>query len=498
MVSYLSQGAAWRRQRAARPARTAFNWTPYPGPQTHALESEAQVVGYGGAAGGGKTDCQLGVALTHHHNAIIYRREYPQLTGIVDRSRDMIGQAGRYNDSTHRWRFSGGKSLRFGSVPHASNVSRYQGQPHDFVGFDEAQHFLESQVRFLLGWLRPSSSAPAGQRCRCIMTFNPPTTVEGRWVIDFFAPWLDPKYPNPALPGEVRWFAMMDGQEREVDSSEPFEHNGERVIPTSRTFIPARLDDNPALRDTGYRATLQAMPEPLRSQMLYGDFAAGVSDDIWQVIPTDWVKAAMERGKRPRPVGEKGERLPITSLGVDVAAGGADRTVIAPVVGSYFLPLLVYPGTQTPDGNAAAGLVVKALDGASVRPAIDSIGIGQGLVTALNALGIKHDGINVAAGSYARARGSGLGFANLRAEIHWAMREALDPEGGRDIALPDDRELLRELTAARWSLTPSGIQIEPKDDIIERLGRSPDKSDAVLLANYTAPRAGYGANPWRK
>lgn len=469
-------------------------WSPYPGPQTEAVESEAQVVGYGGAAGGGKTDCQLGVALTQHRRSIIFRREFPQLAGIVDRSREMLGDGGRYNDSAHRWRLPDGRFLRFGSVPHIKNVSRYQGQPHDFVGFDEAQHFVESQVRFLLGWLR---STTPGQRCRCIMTFNPPTTAEGRWVIDFFGPWLDPKHANPALPGEVRWFAMVDGQEREVDSGESFDHDGERIIPTSRTFIPARLEDNPALRDTGYRATLQAMPEPLRSQMLYGDFAAGMADDIWQVIPTAWVRAAMDR-KTDRPTDKDGRPLPITTMGVDVAAGGADRTVIARAVGPVYLPLMVYPGKETPDGNAAAALVVRAMEGADVRPSIDSIGIGQGLVTALNALKVRFDGVNVAAGSYARAKGSGLTFANLRAEIHWAMREALDPEGGRGLCLPDDRELLRELTSARWELTPSGIQIEDKDDIIERLGRSPDKSDALMLANYTAPRAGYGRNPWEK
>ena len=30
------------------------------------------------------------------------------------------------------------------------------------------------------------------------LTFNPPTTAEGRWVIDFFAPWIKKGYPNPA------------------------------------------------------------------------------------------------------------------------------------------------------------------------------------------------------------------------------------------------------------------------------------------------------------
>ena len=40
---------------------------------------------------------------------------------------------------------------------------------------------------------------------------------------------------------------------------------------------------------------LQSLPEPLRSQMLYGDFKAGMEDDADQVIPTAWIDAAMDR-----------------------------------------------------------------------------------------------------------------------------------------------------------------------------------------------------------
>jgi hypothetical protein len=54
------------------------------------------------------------------------------------------------------------------------------------------------------------------------MTFNPPTTSEGRWVIEFFGPWLDAKHPNPALPGELRWFTTIAGKDQEVTDTRPF------------------------------------------------------------------------------------------------------------------------------------------------------------------------------------------------------------------------------------------------------------------------------------
>ncbi len=82
-----------------------------------------------------------------------------------------------------------------------------------------------------------------------------------------------------------------DGKDVEVDGPEPFEFAGEEkpVIPHTRTFIPAALRDNPFLRDTGYAATLDALPEPLRSAVRDGNFMAARDDDQWQLIPTMWI-----------------------------------------------------------------------------------------------------------------------------------------------------------------------------------------------------------------
>ena len=55
----------------------AAPWRPLPGPQTLAYESTADVIGFGGAAGGGKTDLAVGMALTQHHRAQMFRREGP-------------------------------------------------------------------------------------------------------------------------------------------------------------------------------------------------------------------------------------------------------------------------------------------------------------------------------------------------------------------------------------------------------------------------------------
>ena len=82
------------------------------------------------------------------------------------------------------------------------------------------------------------------------------------------------------------------------------------------------------------------------------------------------------------------------------------------------------------------------------------------------------------------------------------MRECLDPVHGEDLALPPDAELLADLCAPRYRLTASGILLEAKEEVVRRLGRSPDAGDAVVLCNWwrgvslnpAALTLGYGLN----
>lgn len=495
-------------------ARRLPIWKPLPGPQTIAYNSQADIIGFGGAAGGGKTDLACGKALTQHRKVMMLRREGTQLTGITDRFTELLGNDTGFNSTKGIWRTTRRDGvplqLEFGSTPHLGDETKYQGRPHDLLVFDEASNFLEHHVRFLLGWLR--STIP-GQKCQALLTFNPPTTADGRWIIEFFAPWLDPKFPNPAQPGEIRHAAMLpdaSGKVRDiwVDRPDPFilvdgvrvydfdpaQHKPQDIIkPKGRTFIPSRISDNPYLASTGYMSTLQALPEPLRSQMLYGDFQAGIQDDPWQVVPTAWVEAAQARWRRP----DKLE--PMDSMGVDVARGGEDNTIVARRHGMWFDKPLAYEGKQTPDGPAVAGLVIAAMrDAAPIH--IDVIGVGASPYDFLNSARLAVYGINVAEKALGTDKSGRLRFFNLRSELWWRMREALDPANNTGIALPPDKQLLGDLCAPTWRLSGSTIQVEGREDIIKRIGRSPDWASAYILALMDTPKrqllAGAGrANP---
>ena len=461
------------------PADIAGLWTPRSEPQRLALESEADELYYGGAAGGGKTDLLIGAALTQHRHAVLFRREYAQHSAIIDRVTEVLAPIAdqvSYNGTDRRWRLPGSRFLELGAAQHEDSVRKWRGRPHDGKFFDELPEFTEQQYLFFSGWAR--TTIP-GQRVRTIGAGNPPTDTDGEWVISRWGPWLDEQHPYPALPGELRWFVRIDDKDTEVEGPTRIEHGGETLYPRSRTFIPARLDDNLYLsRDPSYRATLQALPEPLRSQLLYGDHAIGLQDDAWQVIPSAWVRAAQARWTPERPAG-----VPLMQLGIDVAQGGADNTVIAKRYGTWFAAPEVHPGISVPSASHNAEHVRRALNEGGVAT-IDSDGIGASTYFLLAPAMPQHvAAYRGSARTTMRDRSGVLTFVNQRAAAWWALRDALDPAHGSQLALPPSRELRAELCAPRYEKQASGIKLEDKDETKKRIGRSPDLGDAYVMAN---------------
>ena len=478
-------------------------WRPLPGPQTMAYHSTADVIGFGGAAGGGKTDLAVGLALTQHYRSQVFRREGPQLKGITDRLAEIVGSRSHINGNPPVYRDDDDRQIEFNSMPNLGDETKYQGRPKDLLVIDEAANFLEQQVRFVKGWVRTTRP---NQRTRTLLTFNPPTSAEGRWVIGFFGPWLDKKHPlYPSDPGALRyvyvdpitgddvWIAdndprqfVLEGHERVYDF-DPMAYRPEHVIrPESRTFIPSRITDNPFLVSTGYLSQLQALPEPLRSQMLLGDFQAGISDDPWQVVPTAWVEIAQARWKRRSPKGE------LLSMGVDVARGGKDQTVICNRHRNdkstlWFDEMQMHPGSETPNGRKVAGLVIaEHRDHAPIH--IDVIGVGASPYDVLVDTNQPVFGVNVSERATSLDKSGRLSFFNLRSQLWWQLREALDPAADNGIALPPDKDLLAELCAPRWELSGMTIKVESRDEIVKRVGRSPDRASALALALIDTPK----------
>jgi hypothetical protein len=358
---------------------------------------------------------------------------------------------------------------------------------------DEVTEMREDQVRFIQAWVR--TTIP-GQKCTVLMTFNPPRKREGMWIIKYFGPWLDINHPNPAMPGEKRYFATIANEDIEVPDNRPFvlvddvpcydydpaDYSPVDIItPESRTFIPAKLVDNVFL-DERYMRKLQALPEPLRSQMLLGDFRYTLEDDPMQVIPTEWVEAAMARWHQ-----WDGPKPPMDSLGVDVARGGKDYTELARRHGWWFDKPLSHPGSDTPDGYSTAGLAMNAVrDDAPIH--IDAIGVGTSPTDILNSWNAHVFPVIANKATPATDKSTLLSFVNIRSWMWWMMRETLDPSNGHDVALPPDKQLKEDLTAPRYIQRGSKIYVQSKDEIFKKLKRSPDRGTAYVQANINTPK----------
>ena len=229
-----------------------------------------------------------------------------------------------------------------------------------------------------------------------------------------------------------------------------------------------------------------------------GEFASSDEDGV---IPLAWVEAAMARWAELRDAGLlTPEALgSLTALGLDVADGGQDRSILAPRYGMVIPELRDVTAKRAGETMSVAGAVAGVLRLHGGRAVVDSVGVGAGVVSRLREMQTTGDlsrvGIEIVAfgageGTTATDASGELGFVNVRSAGLWRMRELLDPESLDPIALPEDDGLVGDLTAPHWRVMSAGrIAVESKDDIRKRLRRSTDMGDAVVMAFWDEAEA---------
>jgi len=211
-------------------------------------------------------------------------------------------------------------------------------------------------------------------------------------------------------------------------------------------------------------------PNDLFLVKVMGEFPRAAEDTL---IPLSWVEMANDRWQDLQGKGEGALKL-----GVDVAGMGRDLTVFAFKRGDVIEKLKVY---SKQDHMVTVGRAKNELKKEEDITYIDSAGEGAGVFSRLielqvNAIGVKASESAKGLTDLTEQRT----FANMRAYLYWALRDALDPALGGELALPPIDELTQDLTEVHWSTRSNGdIIIEEKDKIKKRLSRSPDYGDAV-------------------
>jgi len=194
-------------------------------------------------------------------------------------------------------------------------------------------------------------------------------------------------------------------------------------------------------------------------------FPKGGSED--SLIPYDWIKKAINRGK-------EGEG---SQAGVDVARFGRDKSVY--ILRKGYKVARIAENSKV-DTMSLVGWLRNLIDKDEPDDiAVDVIGIGAGVCDRLDELGYEISEINV--GSAADDKDK---FFNLRAEVFWHLRDVFKKD---KIGIPNDTNLIQELSDLRYKFSSEKkVRIEAKEDMKKRIGRSPDKADALALAFYDA------------
>lgn len=293
-----------------------------PGPQSALTSCPCDEIFYGGARGGGKSYGSLLDWYKHqlkhgkYSKGILFRRTYPELEDIVEKSRLIFPLFGaKYLESKRTWIFKNGSKLKLRYLDKDKDAGNYQGHEYTWMGFDEAGRWPSPKP---IDMLRACLRSPTGIPVRFILTGNPGGPGHN---------WLKLRFIDPVSPEVVQKIVQPDGSV------------------WTRVFIFAKVQDNKILlkSDPGYIGRLHASgPDWLVRAWLDGDWdiiAGGAIDDIWKrnvhvikpfIIPSTWrVNRAFDWGSsKPFSTGWWAVSDGTTAL----LSNGTERTF--------------YPGTQ--------------------------------------------------------------------------------------------------------------------------------------------------------
>ena len=227
-------------------------WKPQPKQLLFLSTPEFEAL-YGGAAGGGKSDALLIEALRqiNHsaYRAIIFRKTFPQLSELIDRSIYLYKSAfpsAVYKESKHYWIFPSGAKIYFASMQYRKDRLNFQGKQYQFIAFDELTHFLEEEYVYMISRCRARAE---GLRCYIRSTANPGGIGHG-WV-------------------KAR-FIDIEPYKRFVQIIKI----NDKILHRDKIFIPATLFDNKILleNDPNYLANLAMLNNKDKNALLYGDW----------------------------------------------------------------------------------------------------------------------------------------------------------------------------------------------------------------------------------
>jgi len=258
---------------------------PQKGAQEAFLISKADIVCYGGAAGGGKTFALLLECLRNIHikgfTGVVFRKNSTQVRnpgGLWDSSYPLfMSVGGEPKQSVLEWNFPNSK-IKFSHLDTDKDKYSHQGAEYCSVFFDELCHFTYSQFVYMLSRNRSTCGVKPYVRATC----NPDSDS---WVRKFIDWWINEEtgYPIPERSGVVRYFITVENDIIWDESEEKLIQRFPKSRPKSFTFINSTIYDNQILLEQNpeYLANLQALPKFEREQLLHGNWNIQASSGMF-------------------------------------------------------------------------------------------------------------------------------------------------------------------------------------------------------------------------
>lgn len=314
---------------------------------------------------------------------------------------------------------------------------------------------------------------------RILIVFNPNTPVGYAARSQKGDRWAKFSLNSLTAPNVVQKKIIIPGQ---VDYEWVIDKLQNWCMPISEKEVQTELDDF-QFEGKWYR------PDDLFRKKVLGKFPK-VADDV--LIPLQWIELAHERWIKAQ--GKEPLNSDIRMLGVDVAGMGRDCTCFCERKGMWVAPIITHNSGGSADHMGIAGqLIAYRRRNIEMYVSIDTIGEGAGVYSRCVEVGGDRYFISCKYSEAAKTRNDKdltditgqHKFLNMRAYLFWCVRDWLNPKNNTGVMLPPDTQFDEEATEIRWFFRSDGkIQIEPKEDIKQRIGRSPDKFDALANTFY--------------
>jgi hypothetical protein len=321
---------------------------------------------------------------------------------------------------------------------------------------------------------------------RLLLVFNPNTTVGYAARSQKSARWQKFRLNSLTAPNVLERKILFPGQ---VDY--------EWVLDKVENWCEAITEDDIKESENDFQFDgIWYRPSDLFRKKVLGEFPK-IDEDI--LVPPKWIELAQERWREYKLTSHNN-----AIIGVDVAGMGRDCTVFCYRFNNYVEKFNKRNSGGKANHMKVAGQIMNDITiHSGFAVSIDTIGEGAGVysrvVEVCEVSDGKLNGDTIVSCKYSEAaknkNGSDLTdatgqytFANMRAYLFWCVRDWLNPDNGNNAMLPPGGSLFEEAVEIKWSFMSNGrIIIEPKEDIKNRLGHSPDEFDA--LANTFHPEA---------